>query len=52
MTRFVLDTPGDRHPESLYVKGQRQEVAHLSDDREVAANYLRHPALRTRKRRM
>jgi hypothetical protein len=53
VTRYVLDSPGERHPESLYVKGERQAVAHLSDDREVAANgYLRHPALRTRERRM
>lgn len=53
VTRFLLDSPGERHPESLYVKGERQAVAHLSDDREVAANgYLRHPALRTRDRRM
>lgn len=53
VTRYTLDRPGERHPESLFVKGQRQEVAHVSDDRAVAANgYLRHPTLRTRKRRM
>jgi hypothetical protein len=53
VTRYGLDTPGDRHPESLYVKGVRQEVAHLSDDRTVAANgYLTHPTLRTPTRRM
>lgn len=53
VTRYTLDGPGGRHPESLFVKGERQQVAHLSDDREVAANgYLRHPTLRTKKRRM
>jgi hypothetical protein len=53
VTRYTLDSPGERHPEALYVKGERQKVAHLSDDREVAANgYLRHPSLRTRDRRM
>lgn len=53
VTRYVLDRPGERHPESLYVKGRRQEVAHLSDDRATAANgYLRHPTLRTPTRRM
>ena len=51
VTRYVLDSPGERHPESLFVKGERQQVAHLSDDREVAANYLKHPALRTSGRR-
>lgn len=44
VTRYMLDSPGERHPESLFVKGERQQIAHLSDDREVAANgYLRHP---------
>lgn len=53
VTRYTLDTPGERHPESLFVRGERQQVAHLSDDREVAANgYLRHPTMRTKKRRM
>lgn len=53
VTRYTLNTPGERHPESLYVKGEQQEVAHLSDDREIAANgYLTHPTLRTPKRRM
>lgn len=53
VTRYTLDAPGERHPESLFVKGERQAVAHLSDDREVAANgYLRHPTLRTPERRM
>lgn len=53
VTRYTLDQPGERHPESLFVKGQRQGVAHLSDDRTVAANgYLTHPSLRTRDRRM
>lgn len=53
VTRFTLDSPGERHPESLFVKGERQEVGHISDDRKVAANgYLTHPTLRTTKRRM
>ena len=34
------------HPESLYVTGERQEVAHLSDDHTVAAHCLKHPVLR------
>lgn len=53
VTRYTLDKPGERHPESLFVRGKRQGLAHLSDDRTVAANgYLTHPSLRTRKRRM
>lgn len=47
VTRYVLDTPGERHPLSMYVKARRQEVPHLSDDRAVAANgYVRHPTPR------
>jgi hypothetical protein len=38
VTRYTLDLPGECHPESLFVKGARQQVAHLSDDREIAAN--------------
>jgi hypothetical protein len=53
VTRYVLNSPGERTPISLYVKGQRQEVAHLSDDREVAANgYLKNRSLWTADRRM
>ncbi|MBO0875941.1 MAG: hypothetical protein J2P19_21375 [Pseudonocardia sp.] len=53
VTRYRLDSPGERHPESLYIKGERQQVAHLSDDREVAANgYLTSRSLRTAKPRM
>ncbi|WP_037069273.1 hypothetical protein [Pseudonocardia acaciae] len=50
VTRFVLDSPGERHPESLFVNGNRQEVPHLSDDRQVAANgWITHPSLRRRR---
>lgn len=50
VTRFVLNTPGDRHPEALFVKGERQEVPHLSDDRQVGANgWIRNRSLWTRK---
>ncbi|MBV9314770.1 MAG: hypothetical protein JO100_13820 [Pseudonocardia sp.] len=47
VTEFVLNTPGERHPVSLYVGGVRQEVPHLSDDRQVAANgHVQHRSLR------
>jgi hypothetical protein len=53
VTRYVLNSPGERTPVSLFVKGQRQEVAHLSDDRTVAANgYLTSRSLWTADRRM
>lgn len=53
VTRYVLNSPGLRSPESLFVKGQRQQVPHLSDDREVAANgYLKNRGLWTADRRM
>jgi hypothetical protein len=53
VTRYVLNSPGERTPVSLFVKGQRQAVAHLSDDRAVAANgYLTSPTLWTKSRRM
>ena len=46
-------SPGERKPVTLFVKGHRQEVPYLSDDREIAANgYLRSPTLWTRTRRM
>lgn len=51
VARYTMDSPGERHPESLFVQGVRQEVPHLSDDRTVAANYLKHPVLRGTKRR-
>jgi hypothetical protein len=38
VTRYRLNSPGERTPVALFVKGQRQEVPHLSDDRQVAAN--------------
>lgn len=46
LTRYRLNTPGERKPVALFVNGQRQQVPHLSDDRTVAANdYMtpRHP---------
>jgi hypothetical protein len=50
VTRYVLDTPGERHPMSLFVKGERQQVPHLSDDRQVAANgWITRPTLRKQK---
>ena len=38
VTRFVLNSPGERTPIALYVNGTRQQVPHLSDDRQIAAN--------------
>lgn len=53
VTRFVVNSPGERKPVALYVAGQRQGVPHLSDDRKVAANgWLKHPSLRRRGDRM
>ena len=49
VTRFVLNSPGERRPVTLFVQGKRQRVAHLSDDRRVAANgHIHHPSLRPR----
>lgn len=53
VTEYVLNTPGDRHPVALFVKGERQEVPHISDNRKIAANgYLKHKTLRMRDSRM
>ena len=50
VTRFVLNSPGERSPLALYVKGELQEVPHLSNDRQIAANgWITHPALWKRK---
>lgn len=38
VTRYRLNSPGERTPVALFVKGKRQEVPHLSDDRQIAAN--------------
>lgn len=38
VTRYRLNSPGERKPVALFVKGDRQQVPHLSDDRQVAAN--------------
>ncbi|WP_156994249.1 hypothetical protein [Pseudonocardia acaciae] len=38
VTRFVLNSPGERKPVALFVHGMRQQVPHLSDDRRIAAN--------------
>lgn len=51
VTRYVLDSLGERKPIALFVKGERQKVPHLSDDRRVAANgWVLHPTLRRRGR--
>ncbi|WP_156993357.1 hypothetical protein [Pseudonocardia acaciae] len=50
VTRFVLNTPGERHPEALFVKRRRQEVPHLSDDRRIAAGgWISHRTLWTKR---
>ncbi|WP_169747875.1 hypothetical protein [Pseudonocardia acaciae] len=41
VTRFTLNTPGERHPAALYVDGVRQRLPHISDDRRVLANGLK-----------
>lgn len=47
VTRYRLNSPGERTPVALFVKGERQQVPHLSDDREIAANgYITHRTLR------
>jgi hypothetical protein len=38
VTRFVLDQDGRRTPAAMFVKGERQQVPHISDDRRVNAN--------------
>lgn len=49
VTRFVLDTPGDRTAVALFVSGQPQAVPHLSNDRRIGANgWIKHPTLRHR----
>ena len=50
VTEYVLNSPGERHPVSLFVQGQRQAVPHLSDDRQIAANgWITHRTLWKRK---
>jgi hypothetical protein len=50
MTRFVLNSPGERTLVALFVKGERQQVPHLSDDRQIAANgWIRNRSLWERK---
>ncbi|WP_028923064.1 hypothetical protein [Pseudonocardia acaciae] len=52
VTRYVLNVLGERKPIALFVKGERQAVPHLSDDRQTAANgWIRHPSLRRRTRK-
>lgn len=47
VTWLVLNSPGERHPVALYVRGKRQQVPHLSDDRRIGANgHVQHPSLR------
>ena len=49
VTRFTLNSPGQRTPIALYVTGTRQEVPHLSDNRQIAANgWVTHRTLRKR----
>jgi hypothetical protein len=38
VTEYVLDTPGRRTPVALYVRGQKQAVPYISDNRQVYAN--------------
>jgi hypothetical protein len=38
VTRYRLNSPGQRTPTALFVNGERQQVPHLSDDRQIAAN--------------
>jgi hypothetical protein len=46
VTRYTLNSPGERTPVALFVAGQRQEVPHLSDDRRIAANgWVQNPSL-------
>lgn len=46
VTRYVLNSPGERTPVALFVAGQRQDVPHLSDDRRIAANgWVQSPSL-------
>lgn len=50
VTRFRVDSPGERKALAMYVSGTRQQVPHLSDDRRIAANgYVTHPSLRRRR---
>lgn len=46
VTRYMLNSPGERTPVALFVRGQRQEVPHLSDDWRIAANgWVQNPSL-------
>lgn len=38
LTEFTLNSTGARHSVAIYRKRERQEVSHLSDDWEIAAN--------------
>jgi hypothetical protein len=38
VTRYRLNAPGERKPVALFVNGERQEIPHLSNDRQIAAN--------------
>lgn len=38
VTRFVVDEHGRRTAISLFVRGKKQQVGHISDDRKVLAN--------------
>ncbi|WP_156993719.1 hypothetical protein [Pseudonocardia acaciae] len=50
VTRFRVNSPGERKALAMYVSGTRQQVPHLSDDRRIAANgYITHPSLRRRR---
>jgi hypothetical protein len=50
ITRFTTNRLGERHPTALFVRGTRQEVPHLSDDRQIAANgWITHRTLWKRK---
>lgn len=50
VTRYVLNSPGERTPVAPYINGQRQDVPHLSDNRRVGANgWIRNRSLWERK---
>ncbi|MBV9312799.1 MAG: hypothetical protein JO100_03455 [Pseudonocardia sp.] len=38
VTRFVVDEPGTRQAAALYVRGVKQRLPYVSDDRTIQAN--------------
>jgi hypothetical protein len=49
VTEYVLNELGIRGPVSLYVKGQRQRLPHVSDDNRIRPSHWSPDQMRERK---